>query len=69
MILKSTGIVPMNDGKYFGRITGSLVDASVILFDDVFSTTSFHVEEEVMGIDIPVVIVVEDALADVYVED
>lgn len=69
MMLKSSGRVPMDDGQYYGKITGDLVDVRVILFDDVLSTTSFIVEKEVMGIDIPVTVIVKDALANVYVED
>ena len=69
MILESTSTVPMIDGKYFGRITGSLVDAHVKVADDIFYNVSFPVNDEVMGIDIPVIVVVKDSYASVHVED
>jgi hypothetical protein len=69
MVLKSMSSVPMNDGTYFGKITGELVDAKVHIEDDIVINVSFPVDGEVNGKDVPAVIVVKDSYAVVHLED
>lgn len=69
MILESTSTVPMTDGKYFGKITGGLVDAHVKVTEGVYYSVSFPVNDKVNGKDIPVVIMVKNSYANVHVEE
>jgi hypothetical protein len=70
MVLQSMTRVPINDGRYLGKITGELVDVQCpIVEEGVFITVSFPVDGEVLGIDIPAVIVVKDSYAVVHLED
>lgn len=69
MVLKSMSTVPLNDGKYFGKITGELVDAKVHIEDDLVINVSFPVDGEFPGVDFPCVIKVNDGFADVYVKE